>query len=236
LKDDNESNSDDESVWEGFDDLPERRELDHILILNKTLEDAGRSALQRFNGGIRYDLFINNLGGIDAVRDLILNSIDRDLLDLIENGDLSLKSLKKLKRKNSAMKQKSGIYVHVVYDLGKPDEVQSRKDLGRLSRSGLYTWILSHGYQATTCRSSSREEALEKVCAVWDDLKSLPRDHRATLKDPPAKNYKQNHTIKDIKHPKTRLDLLSMKHKELFAWLKFHDIRTGKGKGASGAS
>src|SRR4051794_32113922 len=73
LKDDNESNSDDESVWEGFDDLPERHELDHILILNKTLEDAGRSALQRFNGGIRYDLFINNLGGIDAVRDLILN-------------------------------------------------------------------------------------------------------------------------------------------------------------------
>jgi hypothetical protein len=123
LKDDNESNSDDESVWEGFDDLPERRELDHILILNKTLEDAGRSALQRFNGGIRYDVFINNLGGIDAVRDLILNSIDRDLLDLIENGDLSLKSLKKLKRKNSAMKQNSGIYVHVVYDPGKPDVV-----------------------------------------------------------------------------------------------------------------
>jgi hypothetical protein len=45
LSDDNESNSDDESVWEGFDDLQERRELDHILILNKTLEDAGRSAL-----------------------------------------------------------------------------------------------------------------------------------------------------------------------------------------------
>jgi hypothetical protein len=31
----------------------------------------------------------------------------------------------------------------------KPDEVQSRKDLGRLSKSGLYTWILAHGYQAT---------------------------------------------------------------------------------------
>lgn len=45
LKDDSESNSDNESVWEGFDDLPERRELNHILILDKTLEDAGRSAL-----------------------------------------------------------------------------------------------------------------------------------------------------------------------------------------------
>jgi hypothetical protein len=112
----------------------------------------------------------------------------------------------------------------------KPDEVQSRKDLGRLSKSGLYTWILSHGYQATACRSSSREEALEKARAMWDDLKGLPHDRRATLKDPTAKNYKQNHTIKDVKHQKTRLDLLSMKHKELFAWLKFHDISTEKGK------
>jgi len=119
LSDDNERNSDDQSVWEGCDDLLERRELDHILILNKTLADAGRSALQRFNGGIRYDVFVNNFGGKDAVRDLSLSTIDRDLLDLIENGDLSLKSLAKLKRKKSAMKQKSGIYVHVVYD---PDE------------------------------------------------------------------------------------------------------------------
>jgi hypothetical protein len=123
LKDDNESNSNDKGVWEGFDDLPERRKLDYILILNKTLEDTSRSALQRFNKGIRYDLFINNLGEINTVRDLILNSINRDLLDLIKNGDLSLKSLKKLKRKNSAMKQKSGIYVYVVYNLDKPDVV-----------------------------------------------------------------------------------------------------------------
>lgn len=65
---------------------------------------------------------------------------------------------------------------------------------------------------------------------MWDDLKSLPNDRRATSKDPPAKNYKHNHTIKDIKHPETRSDLLSMKHKELFAWLKCHDMCTGKGK------
>jgi hypothetical protein len=123
LSDHNESNSDDESVWEGFDDLPERLEPDHVLILNKTLEDASRSALQRFNGGIRYDVFINNRGGKDAVRDLILSSIDRDLLDLIENGDFSLKSLKKLERKKSTIKQNSGIYVHVVYDPDKSDVV-----------------------------------------------------------------------------------------------------------------
>jgi hypothetical protein len=75
-----------------------------------------------------------------------------------------------------------------------------------------------------------KRRGTRKARAVWDDPKSLPSDRRATPKDPPAKNYKHNHTIKDIKHPKTRLDLLSMKHKELFAWLKFHDIRTGKGK------
>ncbi|MCJ1251891.1 hypothetical protein MMC30_009129 [Trapelia coarctata] len=100
----------------------------------------------------------------------------------------------------------------------KPDEVQSRGDLERLSKSGLYTWVLSHDYQATAWTSLPRKEALEKARAV------------ATPKDPPAKNYNHNHTIKDIKHPETRLDLLSTKHKELFAWLKFHDIRTGKGK------
>jgi hypothetical protein len=75
-----------------------------------------------------------------------------------------------------------------------------------------------------------KRRGTRKARAVWDDPKSLPSDRRATPKDPPAKNYKHNHTIKDIKHPKTRLDLLSMKYKELFAWLKFHDIRTGKGK------
>jgi hypothetical protein len=112
----------------------------------------------------------------------------------------------------------------------KPDEVQSRGDLGRLSKSGLYTWVRSHDYQATAWGSSSREEALEKARAVWDDLKSLPNDRKATSNDPPAKNYKQNHTVENIQHPETRSDLLSMKHKELFAWLKFHDIRTGKGK------
>ena len=58
LSDDYVSNSDAESVREGFDGLPERRELDRILILNQTLADAGRSALQRFNGGIRYDVFM----------------------------------------------------------------------------------------------------------------------------------------------------------------------------------
>jgi hypothetical protein len=72
----------------------------------------------------------------------------------------------------------------------KLDEVQSRKDLKRLSKSGLYTWVLSHDNQATACRSSLREEALEKARAVWYDLKSLPNDHKATLEDPPAKNYK----------------------------------------------
>lgn len=110
--------------WERFDYLPERRELDRILILNKTLADAGRSALQRLNGGIGHDVFINKLVGKDAVRDLILSSIDTDMLDLIENGDLSLKSLKilkKFKRKKSAMKRKSGIYVHIIYDTDKPD-------------------------------------------------------------------------------------------------------------------
>jgi hypothetical protein len=112
----------------------------------------------------------------------------------------------------------------------KPDEVQSLGDLGMLSKSGLYTWVRSHDYQATAWGSSSREEALEKARAVRDDLKSLPSDRRATSKDPPAKNNKHNHTFKDIKHPETRSDLLSMKHKERFAWLKFHDIRTGKGK------
>lgn len=112
--------------WERFDYLPERRELDHILILNKTLADAGRSALQRLNGGIRYGVFINKLSGKDAVRDLILSSIDTDMLDLIENGDLSLKSLKilkKFKRKKSAMKRKSEIHVHIIYDTDKPDIV-----------------------------------------------------------------------------------------------------------------
>ena len=63
-----------------------------------------------------------------------------------------------------------------------------------------------------------------------DDLKSLLNDPRATSKDPPAKNYKHNHNTKEIKHPETRSDIVSMKHKELFAWSKFHDIRTGKGK------
>lgn len=82
----------------------------------------------------------------------------------------------------------------------------------------------------TGWRSSSREEVLGKARAVWDDLKSLRGDRRTTPKDPPAKNYKHKRTIKDTKHPETRSDLLSMKHKELFAWLKFHDIRTGKGK------
>ena len=31
----------------------------------------------------------------------------------------------------------------------KPGEVQSRGDLGGLSKSGLYTWVRSHDYQAT---------------------------------------------------------------------------------------
>jgi hypothetical protein len=76
----------------------------------------------------------------------------------------------------------------------------------------------------------SREEALEKARVLWDDLKSRQNNCRATPKDPPAKSYKHNPTIKDIKHPEIHSHLLSMKHKELFAWLKFHDIRTGKGK------
>lgn len=63
----------------------------------------------------------------------------------------------------------------------KLDEVRSRKDLGRLSKSGLYTWILSHDYQASASRLSSREEALEKARAVWDDLKSLPNNRKQSF-------------------------------------------------------
>jgi hypothetical protein len=48
----------------------------------------------------------------------------------------------------------------------KLDEVQSHKDLKRLSKSGLYTWILFYGYQATACRLSLREETLKKARAV----------------------------------------------------------------------
>ena len=77
MKDDNESNSDDQNVWEGFDDLPERRELECILIPKRSkmpVEAPSNVSMEVFDT----TCFINNLGGIDAIRDLILNSIDRD--------------------------------------------------------------------------------------------------------------------------------------------------------------
>lgn len=80
----------------------------------------------------------------------------------------------------------------------KPDEVQSRGDLGRLSKSALYNRVLSYDYQMTGWRSSSREEALGKARAVWDDLKSHPNDRRTTPKDPPAKNYKTTNVLSRI--------------------------------------
>lgn len=71
----------------------------------------------------------------------------------------------------------------------KPDEVQSRKDLGRLSKSGLYTWVLSHDYQATAWRSSLREEALEKHAPCGTIRKAF-----LAIVEPPRKTLQQRTT------------------------------------------
>lgn len=87
-KSDNDSDSewegfeDNDCEWEGFSDLTDLPEPEFISILHKILYDVTQSSSPLNSGFLRYDVFVNKFGGIDAVQDQILGSLDSDLLKL----------------------------------------------------------------------------------------------------------------------------------------------------------
>lgn len=113
-KSDNDSDSewegfeDNDCEWEGFSDLTDRPEPEFISILHKILYDGTQSSSPLNSGFLRYDVFVNKFGGIDAVQDQILGSLDSDLLKLFETGELYLETLKKFKTSKLRISNKPG--------------------------------------------------------------------------------------------------------------------------------
>jgi hypothetical protein len=108
-----------------------------------------------------------------------------------------------------------------------PDEVRSRKDLERLSKNGLKSWILSRDHEVTKHSSSSKEELLDQARAVWDYLEGFSDDRGARFKGTIATQEKLNFVakkIKTFKTPKARSDLVNMKRDELLDWIRSQAI------------
>lgn len=96
--------------------------MEHLSILNKLLQDISQTPtpLQLSRGVTRYDVFVNNSGGTETIRDQVLASLDRDLLNLIETRELRPETLKELKVKKPGISNRPGIYVHIIYN---PDDL-----------------------------------------------------------------------------------------------------------------
>lgn len=122
---------DSNSEWGGFGDFAESPKLEHVSIVNKLLQDISQTPtlLQLSRGVARYDVFVNNPGGTDAVRDQVSASLDSDLFNLIETRELRLETLKELKVKKPGISNRPGIYVHIIYN---PDDLD---DVGIYVRS-----------------------------------------------------------------------------------------------------
>ena len=72
----------------------------------------------------RYDIYAKDSWGAEAMKNYIIVTLDSDLLQLIETGQLRLRTLQGLKKPR---RDRLGIYIHVIHN---------PKDLGII---GVYT-------------------------------------------------------------------------------------------------
>jgi hypothetical protein len=103
----------------------------HLSILNKFIQKMAREKrdVQTHDGPFRQVIFVEDSDEAEATRDSLMKVLDPDILKLIETGELSLDTLKKLKHTKPLSKDRPGIYIHVIYIPNKPNNLDiTRQD------------------------------------------------------------------------------------------------------------
>ena len=103
----------------------------HLSIVNKFIPKMARQKrnVQTHDGTFRQVIYVEDSDEAEATRNSLMKVLDRDILKLIETGELSLDTLKKLEHTKPLSKDRPGIYIHVIYIPNKPNNLDiTRQD------------------------------------------------------------------------------------------------------------
>jgi hypothetical protein len=84
----------------------------HLSILDKLMQDIKKKANFLETSRRAYRDYLMNFRGAEVLKDRVLNSLDPELLELIETGKLCLSTMKKLEMLKRLHEPRPGIYIH----------------------------------------------------------------------------------------------------------------------------